>query len=211
MNMVECPYKGLMPYDEKDQKYFFGRERETQIIISNMYAASLTTLYGTSGVGKSSVLRAGVVSKLRAQAAESLDQGQIPDVCVVYFNTWQKQVPEEEGGQDPEGEKALNRLKATIKDSLSLTLRENVPQCFSKEGTLREVLRSATKSLGGDVMVILDQFEEYFLYYPQSFAPHSFATEFIDVVNDYQLPVSFLLSIRGDSLSTLDRFKRKNS
>ena len=45
----ESPYKGLTPYDERDAPYFFGREKETRLI-----AASL---YGASGVGKSSVLR----------------------------------------------------------------------------------------------------------------------------------------------------------
>ncbi len=56
-----CPYKGLQPYTEEDRDYFFGRERDQEIIASNLFAASLTVLYGASGVGKSSVLRAGVV------------------------------------------------------------------------------------------------------------------------------------------------------
>ena len=60
-----CPYVGLQPFNEADQDYFFGRERDSRIISSNLYAAPLTILYGASGVGKSSVLRAGVMPRLR--------------------------------------------------------------------------------------------------------------------------------------------------
>ena len=64
--MAERPYKGLMPYDEADAPFFFGREAEAEIISANLMASRLTLLYGPSGVGKSSVLRAGVVRRLRA-------------------------------------------------------------------------------------------------------------------------------------------------
>ncbi len=66
------PYVGLQPYREGDRMFFFGREDESRIIISNLYAAPLTILYGASGVGKSSLLRAGVVPDLRREAAAVL-------------------------------------------------------------------------------------------------------------------------------------------
>ncbi len=59
------PYQGLQPFTEADTRYFFGRKRDQSIIISNLYAASLTILYGASGVGKSSILLAGVVPQLK--------------------------------------------------------------------------------------------------------------------------------------------------
>ena len=40
---------------------FFGREREIEVIAANLVASRLTVLYGPSGVGKTSLLRAGVV------------------------------------------------------------------------------------------------------------------------------------------------------
>ena len=75
-----CPYKGLQPYTEADRKYFFGRTRDQGIIISNLYAASVTVFYGASGVGKSSVLLAGVVPRLKQEPR---------DAVVVVFNSWQ--------------------------------------------------------------------------------------------------------------------------
>ena len=55
------PYKGLARFDdsELDERFFFGRERETELVAANLVASRLTVLYGPSGVGKSSLLRAG--------------------------------------------------------------------------------------------------------------------------------------------------------
>ena len=63
------PYKGLTPFDDSDldAHFFFGRERECELIEANLMASRLTVLYGETGVGKSSVLRAGVAHHLRGQ------------------------------------------------------------------------------------------------------------------------------------------------
>ena len=69
------PYKGLAPFEdtELDEQLFFGREHERDVIVANVVAARLTVLYGpTPGIGKSSVLRAGVARDLRALPEEPL-------------------------------------------------------------------------------------------------------------------------------------------
>ena len=75
------PYKGLAPFEdsELDEQLFFGREHEREIIVANVVATRLTVLYGPTGVGKSSVLRAGVARDLRALDDEPL---------VVVVDTW---------------------------------------------------------------------------------------------------------------------------
>ena len=59
------PYKGLAPYSAEDASFFFGRTRERDVVIANLRARHLTVVYGESGVGKSSLLRAGVLSELQ--------------------------------------------------------------------------------------------------------------------------------------------------
>ena len=75
------PYKGLNAFDdsELDALLFFGRERETEIVVANLIASRLTVLYGPSGVGKSSLLRASVARSLRELPEEPL---------VVVFSSW---------------------------------------------------------------------------------------------------------------------------
>src|SRR3989442_230557 len=83
---LETPYVGLVPYTEEDSRLFFGREKDQQVIVSNLFASRLTILYGASGVGKSSLLRAGVVKELNDRAAEAIADEGVPDLAVVYFN-----------------------------------------------------------------------------------------------------------------------------
>ncbi len=76
-----CPYVGLLPFNESDAKYFFGRENDTEVVATNLRAARLTVFYGASGVGKSSVIRAGVVPELQKLTRLST----LPDEPPVFF------------------------------------------------------------------------------------------------------------------------------
>ncbi len=79
--LPESPYKGLSAFEdsELDALLFFGREREREIVVANLIASRLTVLYGPSGVGKSSLLRAAVARSLRELPEEPL---------VVVFARW---------------------------------------------------------------------------------------------------------------------------
>src|SRR5204863_1548092 len=74
------PFKGLAPFGDSDVDalFFFGRTREIEVIAANLQASRLTVLFGPSGVGKSSVLRAGVAHRLRAEV----------DVVVAVVDSW---------------------------------------------------------------------------------------------------------------------------
>src|SRR5439155_599467 len=76
-------------------------------------------------------------------------------------------------------------------------------------GPLTERLRLWTDVLGGDIYVILDQFEEYLLYHGAEDGFGTFATELPDALDHPDLRVNFLLSIREDALARLDVFKRR--
>lgn len=179
-----CPYKGLQPYTEADRAYFFGRDRDREIIISNLYAAPLTVFYGTSGVGKSSVLLAGVVPRLR----------QTPRLAVVVFRNWQ-------GGF----------LAALKSETLSAVKQSTGKDLQIPDGLpLDEFFVECTKALRGSIFIILDQFEEYFLY-PTAQADSGFEAEFACAVNRQEVKVNFLLCMREDGLSKLDRFQGRIS
>jgi hypothetical protein len=64
------PYRGLAAMEEKDSDYFFGRAQETVDVLSELAVAPdrLPVLLGNSGVGKSSLAKAGVLAALKRQA-----------------------------------------------------------------------------------------------------------------------------------------------
>lgn len=60
-----CPYRGLSFFDEADAEYFFGRETLTDQLIEKLRSRRFVAVVGASGSGKSSLVRAGLISKLR--------------------------------------------------------------------------------------------------------------------------------------------------
>ena len=63
----EQPYKGLTYFTETDADIFFGREELSDQIVASLRRLNFLAVIGASGSGKSSLLRAGVVSRLRKQ------------------------------------------------------------------------------------------------------------------------------------------------
>jgi len=67
----ENPYRGLHPFDEEHHVVFFGREREADDIIHRLREERFVLVAGDSGVGKSSLCRAGIVPRVRDGAIDS--------------------------------------------------------------------------------------------------------------------------------------------
>jgi AAA domain len=181
--MHERPYTGLMPFSERQAPFFFGRDGERELVIANMLASPLTVLYGPSGVGKSSLLNAGVAAHLRRIAQQNLEERGTPEFKVVVFGSWR---------DDPASE---------------LARALGGPTGERTSATLAKQLATVSERLDSDLLIILDQFEEYFLYHPNKSGNGIFDSEFAEAVNQTGLRASFLVSIREDSLAKLDRFE----
>jgi conflict system STAND superfamily ATPase/SIR2-like protein len=62
--MAASPYKFLDFYTPEDAKIFFGRERETQILLADILVNRLVVLFAGTGTGKTSLINAGVRPEL---------------------------------------------------------------------------------------------------------------------------------------------------
>ena len=140
------PYKGLTPFEdsEHDVRFFFGRERERALIEANLMASRLTVLYGETGVGKSSVLRAGVAHHLRGVAEANLVARNEPGMAVVVFDAWR---------DDP-----LRALRTAVADAVTQALGGSL-RPPDDDVPLVDALRLWTSVLDGDIYVVLDQAE----------------------------------------------------
>lgn len=62
-----CPYQGLSFFDEAHAEYFFGREELTSKLIHQLKSDRFVAVTGASGIGKSSLVRAGMMAQLRQE------------------------------------------------------------------------------------------------------------------------------------------------
>src|SRR5881396_2951131 len=97
--LSQRPYKFLDYYTERDASLFFGREHEVDAICSQILAHRSFILHGRSGVGKSSILRAGLMPKLKAQGHRVFVIRSFTDPVHQMVSSLSRVCPFEAGGQ----------------------------------------------------------------------------------------------------------------
>jgi WD40 repeat protein/serine/threonine protein kinase len=65
---IENPYKGLRAFDESEYDDFFGRDALIEHLSDRLTQTRFLAVVGASGSGKSSVVRAGLMPRLRSEA-----------------------------------------------------------------------------------------------------------------------------------------------
>jgi len=189
----DCPYFGLDYYEEEWGAWFFGREAERNKIITNLRASPLTPLHANSGVGKSSLLRAGVVARLQELAHESVARRGSARYVPVVFSSW----------RDDPIPPLITAIGTAIKPFLN-----GRPHPILPPQHLDKAIQQAADAVGARLFIILDQFEEYFNYSAAEPTPERLASEVARCINQPDLPANFLISIREDAYAGLgDLFK----
>lgn len=189
----QTPYVGLVPYGEEDADFFFGREEEVEIVAANLRASRLTIVYGASGVGKTSLMHAGVVRRLREQSrAQSTGQRKRAPLAVCVFAAWR---------DDP-----IPGLAGAMRTAVTEVLGETDLAPWQRGTPLIDVVRKWSEHVRS-ILVVLDQFEDYFLYHDENGGEGTFDAELAALVNEPNLRVNFVISIREDAWAKLDRFE----
>jgi CHASE2 domain-containing sensor protein len=192
MTTQSGPYVGLDYFLEEDADLFFGRDAERKRIIGNLRASRLTLLYAESGVGKSSLLRAGVSARLRWLAARSLAERGSARYFPVVLSAW--------GGDSKAA--SIAALEAAVRP----LLRDDADLLALRRDTLEHAIEDAVAAADATPLFILDQFEEHFLYEPRD--EKGFDDELARCINRRDLRANFLISVREDAYSLIgQRFK----
>jgi WD40 repeat protein/DNA-binding SARP family transcriptional activator len=67
-----CPYRGLLPYEAVDAESFFGRDADVVACLERLRSQGILAVVGPSGIGKSSLVRAGVTAALERDGTRVL-------------------------------------------------------------------------------------------------------------------------------------------
>jgi WD40 repeat protein/DNA-binding SARP family transcriptional activator len=165
-----CPFRGLAPFDAAHAEYFFGRERLVAGLVARLVGSTRLAVFGPSGSGKSSVLRAGLLP--------ALANGVLPG-----SERWRQVVMRP--GEHPIAE--LRRALARL-----------APGEGERDGD--DPLAAALGSLAPDERLVLavDQFEEIFTACRDEAERAAFAEALVAAADDPDQRVVVVLAIRAD-------------
>lgn len=179
-----CPYRGLLYFREEDAPFFLGRESIIDELERTLARAALVSVVGASGSGKSSVVRAGLVPRLRRSRA--------PVWEVVTM------VP---------GDRPLRGLAAAFTPLLEPEMTEVdllvetnklAAAMSNEEVSVRDVAEWVLRRQSGTerVLLVVDQWEELYTLTRDTTERAHFISQLLDASS--QGALSLVLTLRGD-------------
>jgi hypothetical protein len=181
-----CPYRGLLHFREEDAPFFFGREAAIDKLMDAVERRPLVTVVGASGSGKSSVVRAGLVPRLRSDRRTAWE-------TVTLVPTDQPL-------------KALARaflplLEPSMGEVDRLAEATKLAEHF-KSGTvsLYDIVERIVEKQSGTnrVLIVVDQFEELYTLTSDEEARRRFLDELLAASSRAGSKANITLTLRGD-------------
>ncbi|WP_437339031.1 nSTAND1 domain-containing NTPase [Sorangium sp. So ce394] len=186
----ESPFAGLSAFQEADADRFFGRAEDVARMVTRLRSQPLLAIVGASGVGKSSLVRAGIVPALKRSGGgwESLilRPGREPMAALAellshpsLLTRGGSERPEPPGGDASRGRMLVDRLRA-------------------EPGYLGAELRAWAARKQRRVVLFVDQFEELYTLSCDAGERAAFLSCLGGVADDASSPLRVILSMRSD-------------
>jgi tetratricopeptide (TPR) repeat protein len=206
---ADRPFPGLRPYLSEDHEFFFGRDDQIYALYRLFDHSHFIAVVGSSGSGKSSLVRAGLLPLLDRESREPTG------------HTWK--MVQMHPGDSPIGNLATamaQQLSPSDDVNITAALRERIRFALQRSsygiaGALREVEGLADTS----IVLVVDQFEELFRYSarqqtdkgPDEIQRKNEATQFVQILlgasRDRALNVYVLLTMRSDFIGDCANFR----
>jgi len=189
------PFPGLRPFEADEDHLFFGRERQVDELLRRLRFNRFLSLVGTSGCGKSSLIRCGLIPSLYG------------GLMVKAGSSWRITVMRP--GEDPLGHLAealaVPEVIGVTAGPLATTSRVLVDAALrrSKRGLI-EAVRQAHVPGGDNILVVVDQFEELFRFQRGRQVPAArdeavaFVKLLLEAGAQADVPIYIVLTMRSD-------------
>ena len=176
---AENPYKGLRAFDETDAADFYGRAALVDELVQAVGDRRLVAVVGPSGIGKSSLVGAGLVPALRGGALPGSARLLVTDMFP---------------GPYPYEELAAALLRVAVERPDDL-----VEELARDELGISRVVKRILPP-GSELFLVVDQFEELFTLTADEETRRRFLAGLIALVTDPHSPVGVLVTMRADFL-----------
>lgn len=202
---ITNPFPGLRPFDTDENRLFFGREGQSDALIDRLQRSRFLAVVGTSGSGKSSLIRAGLLPALRGGLMAGAGSG------------WRIAVMRP--GSDPAGNLAQAIGQPDVLQEagggLPPTEAEAVIEATLRRGSLGLVDVARLGQLGEHekLLIVVDQFEELFRF--RAARPHAsiddqafaFVKLLLEASKQRQFSIFVVITMRSDFLGDCSQFE----
>lgn len=196
------PFPGLRSFEPDEDHLFFGRESRIDEILTRLRRSRFLSVVGTSGSGKSSLIRSGLIPSLHS------------GVMAKAGSAWRIAIFRP--GENPIGNlaEALNAPDVLGPEEDAETNRSFLEVTLRRSGMgLVECVKQARLPKGENVLVLVDQFEELFRF-KNSLQQRDSRDEAVAFVNllltairQQELPVYVVITMRSDFIGNCTEFE----
>ncbi|MGA2256354.1 MAG: AAA family ATPase [Thermoguttaceae bacterium] len=192
------PFPGLRPFRQDEDYLFFGREEQTMELLQRLGSHRFVAVVGTSGSGKSSLVRCGLLSEL--QGGKLLRAGASWEVALTH------------PGGNPLALLADALLETDICDREQENAREHLLATLTRSHFgLVEVVKQARLGDNTNFLLVVDQFEEVFRFNEAGQMQQEVANEFVsmllEAVAQSDVPIYVVLTMRSDFIGDCSQFE----
>lgn len=173
------PYRGLNPFEEEHKNLFFGRDSEIRLILERLKSEPLVVVVGDSGIGKSSLCRAGIIPRVESWLS---DKRKWTSVTIIP-------------GLHP-----VTSFSASLCPFVHKTEQEIESAIRNEPASIARMLRSASGPEGG-LLIFVDQLEELITISERD--ESEAISELLKWLSILTPGVRLLATVRGDFLSTV--------
>ena len=221
------PFVGLRPFESEDSLYYFGRDEQIKALLRQLHATRFLAVVGSSGSGKSSLIRAGLIPHLEAGflvqdrdlwRIAKMKPGDAPldnfaralRAAVGHVDGIDRSLKFAENSPHREFKRPVNSptvggLHTSMDDLASLLRAQGVKAVL-------DFLRPALAEADANLLLLVDQFEEIFRYSMNTEdrrrqeEARSFVALLLRLAEQTEWPVFVCLTMRSDFLGDCDVF-----
>jgi hypothetical protein len=193
------PYTGLRSFEENERQYFFGRERQLDELLRKLRSNRFLAVVGTSGSGKSSLVKASLLPRLRDGFAGQVGQNWRIAVSSI--------------GNNPIGNLAKQLAMRGVLHPADKMMDPNYPAVIEQmlsRGNLGivEAFKQANISRE-NLMIVIDQFDDIFRYEKDGNQEEAakFVSLLLNASRQKDFPIYIVLTMRSSALGLCTEFR----
>jgi tetratricopeptide (TPR) repeat protein/energy-coupling factor transporter ATP-binding protein EcfA2 len=196
---ISNPFPGLRPFDTNEKDIFFGRDGLSDTLLEKLHTNRFVAVVGTSGSGKSSLVRAGLLPTLRSGFTDAGSRWHVAMFRPINNPIHNLAI-------------ALSESTLPFRDARQKNVAAIEKTLRHSSLGLLELIREAELGPYENLLIVADQFEELYRFEisPEVEQPKEEASAFVrlllEATSQTDLPIYVMLTMRSDYLGDSAQF-----